>query len=194
MARRRDDSAPRYGAEEARETLRKLLGDARTLFLKVQTTGLGDDARVLTLTLMTPDRHWTQRMVNPQMALTEDTVRYTGVTQDDVDGWDIWANGVADDLPGLIYGHVVAGWNVWFDIKAVRREQARCGAPDPVEAADRDGRRLVMPVDAMELASAAMGRESRFWKLADALGHPAPISPVDYLESVIGLLEGVCRG
>lgn len=177
-------NAPMLRGEDAKAKIRDLLTDEGTLFIKTQTTGLGKDARILTLTLMDAAGGWTQRLVNPGFQITEETTRYTGITAEDIEEWSSWEKGVAPEIAELFKGRMIAGWNVGFDTAAINREQMLISAPNAFEG--------VLGVwDCMELYSGAIGKDTRFKKFADAIGKAAPVSPIEYLEELIDLLKRV---
>lgn len=184
---RRNDERPHLMGDEARARIRNLLSWDSTLFVKVQTTGLGSDAEVLTLTLMDASGSWTQRAARPCAPISPETTLYTGVTQEDADRWDRWSEGIAPDIAGLFSSRILAGWNVSFDLKAIASEQSRIGAPDPASAA-------YGTADMMELYCGAAGLDTRFLGLAKALGRKPPVDPVEYLEAEIELLRRICNG
>ena len=178
-------NAPYPQGDEAKKEIKRILADENTLFIKVQTTGLDKTARVLTVTLMTADGHWTKRCFNPGMELTEDTERYTGISNGEAASWDSWESG-ALDITAMLNGRAIIGWNVGFDADAIKREMLRINAPNPFADA-------ASVCDAMELYSGAIGRETRFMKFVDAIGRKAPIDPEEYLEAEIELLKAVIR-
>lgn len=177
-------NAPMLRGEDAKAKIRDILADEKTLFVKVQSTGLGPCARVLSLTLMDAAGGWTQRFVNPGFRITEETEKYTGITAEDAEGWDSWEKGVAPDIARLLGGRRIAGWSVRFDISVINREQMLIAAPDASIGA-------YGACDCMELYSGAIGKDTRFTKFADAIGKAAPIDPVAYLEELIALMKRV---
>ena len=176
-------NAPYPQGDEAKKEIKRILADENTLFIKVQTTGLDKTARVLTVTLMTADGHWTKRCFNPGMELTEDTERYTGITNEEAASRDSWESS-ASDIAEMLRGRAIVGWNIGFDTDAVKREMTRINAPNPFAYAES-------VCDAMELYAGAIGRETRFMKFAEAIGKKAPIDPEEYLEAEIELLKKV---
>ena len=177
-------NAPMLRGEEAKKEIRRLLSDDDVRFLKVQTTGLGEDSRVLTLTLMNPSGGWVQHYVNPGVAITDEITGFTGITEEDLEDCDTWEKSLAPHLQMLFPGYVIAGWNISFDIAAIRREQKLIGAPDPFQ-----GTKGIW--DVMELYSGAIGKDTRFSRFAAALGKKAPVDPRDYLDEMIELLKRV---
>lgn len=177
-------NTPMLRGEDAKAKIRDLLADEGTLFIKTQTTGLGKDARILTLTLMDAAGGWTQRLVNPGFQITDETTKYTGITAEDAESWESWEEGVAPDVAELFSGRTIAGWNVGFDTGIVNREQMFIAAPNAFEG-------VAGIWDCMELYSGAIGKDTRFSKFAEAIGKAAPADPVAYLEELIDLLKRV---
>ena len=170
----------------AKEKIQKLLADDSTLFIKTQTTGLGDDARVISLTLMRRDGGWEKHTFNPDFPISEETERYTGLTKETVAESPTWAESdVSKVIADTLGGCRITGWNVDFDVRAIRREQKMVAPEDDPFAF------VVSISDMMELYSGLMGKETRFTKLAVALGKAAPVDPVEYLEAVIDLMRRV---
>ena len=180
----RKDNAPLFSGYDAKAKIRSILADEKTLFVKVQSTGLAPCARVLSLTLMDAAGGWTQRFVNPGFRITEETEKYTGITAEDAESWDSWEKGVAPDIHQLFGGRRIAGWSVGFDIRVINREQTLIAAPDVLFE-------ISGACDCMELYSGAIGKDTRFTKFADAIGKAAPIDPVAYLDELIALLKRV---
>ena len=172
--------------EVAKEKIQKLLEDDRALFIKAQTTGLGDDARVISLTLMRGDGGWEKHTFSPGFEITDETVKYTGLSKEEVAESPTWAESeVSRVIADLLGGCRITGWNVDFDVRALRREQKMVTPEDDPFA-------FVTGIsDVMELYSGAIGRDTRFTKLSVALGKAAPVDPVEYLEAVIDLMRRV---
>lgn len=116
-------------------------------FLKVKTTGLKEDKdRILEVSIVRVEPDGTQkvgtRIVNPEIELTEEIVRISGITNEMVAGKPTFKE-IASNLLKFVEGCDFAGFNIHFDFKFLQEEFSRSGLDfSPI------GRRII---DLMEI-------------------------------------------
>ncbi|MGA5824104.1 3'-5' exonuclease [Kitasatospora sp. NPDC094028] len=131
-----------------------LLDDPEVAVLDLETTGLGDDARIVEIGVVTTDRRvLLDSLVNPGIPMPEETTRHNGITDAMLAGRPDFDAHMSDLTRALTYrtnhefhgsqlhGRRVVGWNVKeFDWPVLRRELAgyyrRQGHPDPQASAE----------------------------------------------------------
>ena len=182
---RKKANAPMLRGDEAKARIRWLLESDRTLFLKVQTTGLDDSARVISLTLASLGGRYEKHIVNPGFDIPDETEDYTGLPRELVSDGRTWKEGLAGEIADILEGYAVVGWNIGFDARAIRHEQ------ELAIPGDDPFRTVLDMADAMELYSGAIGKDTRFTRLSEAIGHTPPRESIAYLEAVMDALRRV---
>ena len=173
--------------EIVKSLIRELIDSKDTLLLKVQTTGLKDDAKIISLTLMDTAGGFSRYIVDPGFDVSPLTEKLTGL------GNRIVRNGMSwGDYQEIFQGEFskarsIIAWNVDFDLKMIGAEQARIGKTMDDMATG------ITFYDAMELYAASIGLETKYVKFATALGHPAASDSVEYLQDVLSVLEREAR-
>ncbi|MFF1793657.1 3'-5' exonuclease [Kitasatospora sp. NPDC058263] len=131
-----------------------LLDDPEVVVLDLETTGLGDDARIVEIGVVTTDRRvLLDSLVNPGIPMPEEATRHNGITDAmlaDRPGFDALVGDLTHALTRRGFGRVggvqlfgrrVVGWNVKeFDRLVLQRELAgyylRQGHTDPQASAE----------------------------------------------------------
>ncbi|MQS17932.1 3'-5' exonuclease [Streptomyces kaniharaensis] len=131
-----------------------LLDDPEVAVLDLETTGLGDTARIVEIGVVTTDRRvLLDRLVNPGIPMPAEATRHNGITDEMLTGRTDFDALMGDLTHALtrrevrgggrveLYGRRVVGWNlVDFDRLVLRNELAgyyqRQGHADPRASAD----------------------------------------------------------
>ena len=174
---------PALMGTEAKARIRELLEDSGTMFLKVQTTGVGADARIISLTLMDTFGGFSRFVFNPGFDIEPITEKLTGLRNENLKNAGTWTEWQDDLKDAFSKATTLVAWNVDFDRARIEYEQLSASAVIEDVVGDCSF------VDAMELFSGAVGKDTKFTKLASALGHPVSVDPVEYLLEVRQLLE-----
>ena len=174
---------PALMGAEAKARIRELLEDSGTRFLKVQTTGVGADARIISLTLMDTFGGFSRFVFNPGFDIEPITEKLTGLRNDVLKNGMSWAEWHDELKDAFSKAKTIVAWNMSFDRAKIENEQLLASAVIEDVVGDCSF------VDAMELFSGAVGKDTKYTKLMNALGHPTPVDPVENLLEVRQLLE-----